>query len=60
MKLAAWRDDLDISDARRLLADLPGDYDLVWTSVSSYVPHGNELKAQYAFEDLWHATHNDS
>jgi hypothetical protein len=35
MKLSAWRDDVDVGDARVLL-----------------VP-GRELKARYAFDDLW-------
>ncbi|MBI5944498.1 MAG: hypothetical protein HY864_09030 [Chloroflexi bacterium] len=55
MKLCAWRDDLDISDARRLLLELtPGrGRDEVWASLEPYLIPGDELTAQYAFLDLW-------
>ncbi|MBV7337917.1 hypothetical protein KFU94_58745 [Chloroflexi bacterium TSY] len=53
MKLSAWRDDVDIADARRLLQELPGGQDQVWESVEPYLVPGDELKAQYAFLDLW-------
>lgn len=57
MKLCAWRDDVDIADAKRLLRDVPGDYNQVWALVSKYLQPGNELKAKYAFDDLWEETH---
>lgn len=60
MKLCAWRDDLDIADARRLLQELGGDYDAVWASVQPYLQPGRELRAQYAFDDLWESTHGQS
>jgi len=55
MKLSAWRDDLDVSDARLLLSKLPGDRASVWRQVEPYLVPGRQLKAQYAFDDLWEA-----
>jgi len=57
MKLSAWRDDIDIADARRLLEELPNAYDEVWEQVSRYLQPGKQLKARYAFDDLWEALH---
>lgn len=60
MKLCAWRDDLDISDARRLLQELlqPGrDKDEIWDSLEPYLVPGDQLTAQYAFLDLWETLH---
>lgn len=55
MKLSAWRDDVDIADARRLLQELASgqDKDKIWNNVEPYLVPGDELKAQYAFLDLW-------
>lgn len=53
MKLSAWRDDVDIADARRLLTELRGGRDVVWQSVAPFLQPGRELKAEYAFDDLW-------
>jgi hypothetical protein len=53
MKLSAWRDDLDIADARRLLKEIPGSKDDVWQQLAPYLVPGSQLKAQYAFADLW-------
>ncbi len=55
MKLSAWRDDLDVSDARLLLSKLPGDRVSVWKLVEPHLVPGRLLKAQYAFDDLWEA-----
>ena len=55
MKLSAWRDDLDVSDARLLLSKLSGDRDSVWKLVEPHLVPGRQLKAQYAFDDLWEA-----
>jgi hypothetical protein len=55
MKLSAWRDDLDVSDARLLLSKLSGDKVSVWKLVEPHLVPGRQLKAQYAFEDLWEA-----
>ena len=55
MKLSAWRDDVDISDARRLLQEIAsqGNRDQIWKRVEPYLVPGDQLKAQYAFQDLW-------
>jgi len=53
MKLSAWRDDIDIADARLLLSKLAGSSDEVWKQIEPYLVPGRELKARYAFEDLW-------
>ena len=55
MKLSAWRDDLDISDARRLLQEMKSGRgkDEIWQSLEPYLVPGDELTAQYAFLDLW-------
>lgn len=64
MKLSAWRDDVDISDARRLLQemmeDISGSRNAIWQSVAPYLIPGDELKAQYAFADLWEALDGDN
>jgi len=54
MKLSAWRDDTDIGDALHLLRQLVHqNKDELWLSIEPYLVPGTELKAQYAFEDLW-------
>ncbi len=53
MKLCAWRDDLDIEDARLLLSKLVGSREDVLAAVRPYFVPGRELRAQYAFDDLW-------
>ena len=53
MKLSAWRDDVDIADAERLLAALSGDGDGVWSSVLQFLQPGRETTAAYAFAYLW-------
>jgi hypothetical protein len=55
MKLSAWRDDVDINDARHLLQTLGGSQPHVWESIQPYLIPGAELKAEYAFLDLWEA-----
>lgn len=57
MKLCAWRDDVDIGDARRLLSEARGPRDVVWNLVAAYLQPGRELKAKYAFDDLWENLH---
>jgi predicted nucleotidyltransferase len=59
MKLSAWRDDLDIEDARLLLSKIEGDRERVWEQVEPYLVPGRELKSEYAFEDLWESEHAD-
>lgn len=53
MKLSAWRDDLDIDDARLLMSEIEGTKTQVWEQVEPHLVPGRELKARYAFEDLW-------
>jgi len=55
MKLSAWRDDVDIADARHLLRALGSmsGREAVWQLVEPYLIPGQQLKAQYAFLDLW-------
>lgn len=60
MKLSAWRDDVDIDDARILLTKLAGDRELVWAGIERFVVPGRELKARYAFDDLWEAERGSS
>lgn len=57
MKLSAWRDDVDIEDARRLLQELAGTQDEIWQAVEPFLIPGQQLKAQYAFLDLWETTY---
>ncbi len=64
MKLSAWRDDVDIADARRLLQEMlqemAGSRDEIWQAVAPYLVPGDELKAQYAFADLWETLYGDN
>ena len=57
MKLSAWRDDLDVEDARRLLQECRGSSEEVWREVEPFVVPGREMKARYAFDDLWESEH---
>jgi len=58
----AWRDDVDIEDARRLLASMPvgPSADETWGIVESFVPRGREQTARDAFLDLWEVAHGPS
>jgi hypothetical protein len=60
MKLSAWRDDVDIGDARLLLSKLAGSRDGIWSLIEPFLVPGRELKARYAFEDLWELEHGRS
>lgn len=60
MKLSAWRDDLDVADARLLLSRIQGDRTSVWQQVEPHLVPGRELKARYAFDDLWEADRGPS
>lgn len=62
MKLSAWRDDVDIADAQRLLEEMRPEesLDAIWEKVKPYLVPGSELKAQYALRDLWEMMHGDS
>jgi hypothetical protein len=57
MKLCAWRDDVDIQDAKRLMMEIRGDYNDVWQRLQDYLQPGRELEARYAFDDLWEDLH---
>jgi hypothetical protein len=57
MKLCAWRDDVDIADARRLLRELSGSREEIWARIEPLLQPGHELKATYAFDDLWEELH---
>ena len=57
MKLSAWRDDLDVEDARRLLQECRGTREDVWREVEPFVVPGRGMKARYAFDDLWESEH---
>jgi hypothetical protein len=57
MKISAWRDDIDIEDANLLLGHLAGNKHEVWAQLEPHIVPGREMKAHYAFEDLWEAKH---
>lgn len=62
MKLCAWRDDVDIADASRLLTALAATNNRaeVWQRVMPHLLPGRELKAQYAFDDLWESLYGNA
>lgn len=60
MKLSAWRDDLDISDAAALMKRITGTKQIVWDLVAPHLVPGRELKAKYAYDDLWEYLHDES
>lgn len=64
MKLSAWRDDVDIRDAIRLLAEMMserrGEQEDIWAMLEPYITPGQQLKARYAFLDLWENTYGDN
>jgi hypothetical protein len=57
MKLCAFRDDLDISDARLILSKLPRHLDIetVWNMLEPFLMAGLQRKARNNFDDLWEA-----
>jgi hypothetical protein len=59
LKLSAWRDDVDITDAEVVLRAMDGARDVLWSEVAAYLPRGQELKAQYAFDQLWEEIHGN-
>lgn len=60
MKLSAWRDDVDINDARQLLQSLSGGQQEIWAAIQPYLIPGAELKAEYAFLDLWETLYGEN
>lgn len=59
LKLSAWRDDLDIADAVRLLTEFGTalNREQTWEILEEYLVSGAELKAWYGFQDIWEAVH---
>lgn len=60
LKLSAWRDDVDMDDAEVVLRAMTGSQDETWAQVVAYLPRGQELKAKYAFHQLWETIHGDA
>lgn len=60
MKLSAWRDDVDVDDARLLLSKFTDEQDMVWRLIEPYIVPGCETKAYYAFCDLWDVEHGSA
>lgn len=62
MKLCAWRDDVDIADATRLLYELSrsDERESIWQRIAPYLLPGRELKAEYAFADLWESEYGEN
>ncbi len=56
MKLCAWRDAVDRSNARLRLSNLEGTKAEIWTQATRFVPPQLMDKASYAFDDLWEST----
>lgn len=61
MKLAAWRTKKDEADARRLLRDITpaGSREQLWLQIEPFLVPGIELKAKYAFLELWEELYGD-
>ena len=57
MKLSAWRDDLDVEDAGRLLKECRGAREDLLREVEPYVVHGHGMKARFARDDLLESEH---
>jgi hypothetical protein len=58
MKLSAWRDDVDVADARLLLGRCAASgREELWQNILRHVLPGRELKARYALDDLWDSVH---
>ena len=62
MKLAAWRDEVDIQDARLLVrsCSLPPEADLAFAALEPFIPPPDRLKAKYAFLDVWEDLHGSA
>lgn len=57
-KLSALRDAVDRADAVVLMGDLEGDKEDVWARVARHL-RANDMKACYAFEEIWDELHDD-
>lgn len=56
LKLSAWRDDIDISDAETILRAIKqagATREQAWSAIGPYLAPGMELKAKYAYNELW-------
>lgn len=59
MKLGAWRDEVDQTDAIVCMNALTGTKERVWSSIEPYLSPGTHTKAWYAFETLWELVHGE-
>jgi hypothetical protein len=60
MKLSAWRSQQDIADAATVLNELASLYsgkEALWNAVAPFVVN---LKARYAFDELWERLYGGS
>jgi len=57
MRLSVWRGDVDIADARVLLREFQGKRAEIWSLIEPFLLPGCELRAWYAFDDLWESEH---
>lgn len=56
LKLSAWRDDVDIADAETILRAMKQGGTTqadAWAAIEPYLSPGMELKAKYAYNELW-------
>jgi len=60
MKISAWRDDVDIADAEFLLSKMSGSDSQIWEQIEPHLVPGRELKARFAFLDLWENLHDNN
>lgn len=60
MKLAAWRDAVDRSDAQLLLRETDSTKAELWRLIERHILPNDLQKASYAFDDLWETTHGSS
>ncbi|MEW5986021.1 MAG: hypothetical protein AB1791_05255 [Chloroflexota bacterium] len=53
---------MNVADARRLLQELGSGSgrETTWQSIEPYLVPGRELKAHYAFLDLWEALYGEN
>jgi predicted nucleotidyltransferase len=58
MKLCAFRDDVDVDDARHLLSEVSPRIDLesLWVALEPFLIRGKQRSARDNFEDLWEQT----
>lgn len=60
MKLAAWRDAVDRSDAQLLLRHMDSSKAELWQRIERLVSPRDLQKASYAFDDLWEIVNGPS